>query len=41
MQTSFKVFEIVKAMAEQGNPNSVTDAASERWLPAAPCWVRV
>ena len=26
MQTSFKVFEIVKAMAEQGNPNSVTDA---------------
>ena len=26
MQTSFKVFEIVKAMAELGNPNSVPDA---------------
>ena len=26
MQTTFKVFEIVKAMAEQGNPNSVSDA---------------
>lgn len=41
MQTSFKVFEIVKAMAEQGNPNSVTDAGVRRWLPATPCWVRV
>lgn len=26
MQTSFRVFELVKAMAEEGNPNSVTDA---------------
>lgn len=26
MQTSFKVFEVVKAMAEIGNPNSVSDA---------------
>ena len=36
MQTSFKVFEIVKAMAEQGNPNSVTDAGvgalAARWV---------
>lgn len=26
MQTTYKVFEIVKAMAEEGNPNSVSDA---------------
>lgn len=26
MQTSFKVFDVVKAMAEIGNPNSVSDA---------------
>lgn len=26
MQTSFKVFELCKAMAEDGNPNSVSDA---------------
>jgi glutamate formiminotransferase/formiminotetrahydrofolate cyclodeaminase len=26
MQTSFSVFEIVRAMAEKGNPNSVSDA---------------
>jgi glutamate formiminotransferase/formiminotetrahydrofolate cyclodeaminase len=26
MQLSFATFEIIKAMAEQGNPNSVTDA---------------
>lgn len=26
MQTSFKVFEVVRAMAQEGNPNSVSDA---------------
>ena len=26
MQASFKVFELCKAMAEEGNPNSVSDA---------------
>lgn len=27
MQRTFDAFEIIKAMVEQGNPNSVTDAA--------------
>ena len=26
MQRSFDVFEVIRAMAEQGNPNSVSDA---------------
>lgn len=26
METSFKAFDIVRAMAEEGNPNSVSDA---------------
>ena len=40
MKTAFGVFEIVRAMAAVGNPNSVSDAGVGRWPPAAPCWAQ-